>query len=158
MKSVIEHLTHLVDVNRDAEAGFRAAAEGVENTQLQTQFANYASRHAEFASELNAEIQRLSDGSESESSTSGSVGNAIHQGWLDLKSMLSGHSAGNLISACSDGEESAYVAYLDAVDAIGSGQTHTLLRKQVDQITEFRTRLTRLTDQARHGVEFQKNE
>lgn len=158
MKTIVEHLSHLVNVNRDAEAGFREAAETVQNSELETLFSGYASRHAGFATELDTEIRRLGGGSEAESTHSGGVGSAIQRGWLELKSALTGHSPASMISACEQGEESAYVAYLDATDAIGGGQIHTLIQKQADQVKEFRTRLTRLVGEAKDGVDFQKNE
>lgn len=149
-----EHLNHLIEVNKDAEAGFRTAAENVRNSEIETLFSGYASRHAQFVTDLCAEIERLGGCP----SDSGTFGAALHRGWLDIKSSLSGHSVGSMLAACENGEQSAEAAYLDAADAITTGQTHTLIEKHCEQIKGFRTRLIRLVGEVKDGVEFQKNE
>jgi uncharacterized protein (TIGR02284 family) len=152
--SLIDLLNRLVHVNTDAETGFVAAAENVKNSELETLFGGYAKQHAKFILELQEEIKRL-DGN---CSDSGTLGGAIHRGWMDLKSALSGHSAASLLAACEDGEQSAEAAYSDAVKAESRGQTHTLVEKHWQQIKGFRTRLARLVGQTKDGVEFQDNE
>jgi uncharacterized protein (TIGR02284 family) len=152
--TIINQLNHLLEVNKDAEAGFRTAAENVRNTEIETLFSDYALQHAQFGTQLKSEIEHLGG----RSSSSGTFGGAVHRGWMDVKSTLAGHSAGSMLSACQSGEESAESAYLDALDANPSGRTHTLLEKHYNQIKEFRTRLTRLVGQIKEGLEFQENE
>jgi len=150
----VDHLNHLIAINKDAEAGFRTAAENVRNSEIETLFSGYASQHGRFVTELIAEVERL-DGDPSDS---GTFGGALHRGWLDVKSALSGHSAGSMLAACETAEQSAESAYLDAAEAITAGQTHTLIEKHREQIKAFRTRLVRLVGEVKDGVEFQKNE
>jgi len=154
MSDTIDHLNHLVAINRDAEAGFVTAAENIKNTELETLFTGYSKQHGKFAVELQAEIKRLG-GSYSDS---GTVGGALHRGWMDVKSALSGHSAAAILGSCESGEESAEAAYTRAADANSSGQTHTLLEKHRQQIQQFHTRLCRLIGETKDGVDFQKNE
>lgn len=151
--NVLEHLNRLVQVNKDAEAGFLNAAGNVQNSELETQFANYAKQHGKFAADLQKEIERLGENPPD----SGTVGGAVHRGWMDVKSALTGHSAAAILSSCEDGEQSAQAAYADAMADISRGQTFTLLEKQRQQVTEFRTRLARLVDETKDGLEFQKN-
>ncbi len=150
----IERLNHLIHINKDAEAGFRTAAEQTENSELETLFDGYTKQHAKFAVELQQEIERLGG----TFSDSGTFGGTLHRGFMDVKSALSGHSAKGILASCESGEESAESAYIDAENANPSGQTHTLIEKQRNQIKEFRTRLTRLVGEIKDGVEFQKNE
>ena len=152
--SSIDRLNHLIEVNKDAEAGFRTAAESVRNSEIETLFSGYASRHAQFVMELTAEIQRL----KGDPADSGTLGGALHRGWMGITSALSGHSAAGMLNACENGEQSAESAYLDAADVITTGQTHTLVQKHCKEINGFRTRLARLVGEAKDGVEFQKNE
>jgi uncharacterized protein (TIGR02284 family) len=149
-----KYLNHLVEINKDAEAGFVTAAENVKNSELESLLTGYAKQHAKFASELQDEVERLGG----KPPDSGTVGGAVHRGWMDVKSAFTGGSAAAMLSACENGEQSADSAYLDAEDTISSGQTHTLLTKQREQISAFRTRLTRLLGEIKDGVEFQKNE
>jgi uncharacterized protein (TIGR02284 family) len=151
---IVDMLSHLVHINNDAEAGFRTAAENVKNSEIETLFVNCAKQHAKFAAELQTEIQRLGGSP----SAAGTLGGALHRGWMDIKSALSGHSAGSMIAACETGEQSAEAAYADAADTNPTGQAHTLIERHAEQIKAFRTHLTRLAGQIRDGVEFQKNE
>jgi uncharacterized protein (TIGR02284 family) len=151
---IIHDLNHLVSVNKDAEAALRTAAENVQNSEVESIFIGYAKQHAKFLAELQAEIERLGG----KTSESGTLGGAIERGWMDLKSALSGHSAGAMLSSCESGEQSAEVAYTNAAEAHPSGRTHTLIEKHRQQIIGFRTRLARLARETKDGVEFQKNE
>ncbi len=151
---IAKQLNHLVEINKDAEAGFVTAAENVKNSELESQFAGYAKQHAKFAEELQREVDRLG-GNPPET---GTMQGAIHRGWMDLKSALTGHSAAAMLSACENGEQSAEAAYADAEDLISTGQTYTLLQKQKQQIVAFRARLCRLVGETKNGVEFPKNE
>jgi uncharacterized protein (TIGR02284 family) len=152
--NTLDGLNRLIQVNKDAETAFHAASENVKNSELDSLFDGYAKQHAKFAAELEQEIQRLG-GNFSES---GTLGGALHRGWMDLKSTLSGHSAAAILESCQAGEESAEVAYADAADEYPGGQTYTLIEKHRQQIKEFRTRLTRLVGETKDGVEFQTNE
>jgi hypothetical protein len=49
--STIDQLNHLVYINKDAEAGFRAAAGNVKNSEIETLFDGYAKQHAKFITE-----------------------------------------------------------------------------------------------------------
>jgi uncharacterized protein (TIGR02284 family) len=149
----IDQLNHLTEVNQDADAGFRTAAENVRNSEIQTLFTNYAKNHARFYAELQAEIERLGGSS----SHSGTLGGALHRGWLDVKSALSGHSVGSMLTACQTAEQSAESAYLDVIGTNPTGQTHSLLRKHCEEIKGFRTRLARLAGELKDGIEFQEN-
>lgn len=96
-------LNHLVQINKDAQAGFLAAAENIQNSELETLFTKYATHYANFAAELQAEIERLGG----TYSDSGTLGGALHRGWFDLRSTLSGHSAAAILTSCETGEDSA---------------------------------------------------
>lgn len=150
----IDQLNHLVAINKDAEAGFRTAAENIKNSELETVFTGYAKQHARFAADLQEEIKRLGG----TFSDSGTLGGALHRGWIDLKSTLSGHSTAAILTSCETGEQSADAAYAQAADANPSGQTHTLIDKHWQQIKGFHTRLCRLIGETKDGIDFQQNE
>lgn len=153
-RNAVDDLNHLIEINKDAEAGFRTAVANVKNTELETLFGGYAIKHLRFIAELQEEIKRLGG----KYTESGTVGGALHRGWMDLKSAVSGHSAAAMLASCQSGEESAAAAYEDAFDANPTGQTHTLLQRHRQQIEEFCTRLTRLVKETNNGLEFPANE
>lgn len=150
----VDSLNQLIHLNRDAEAGFRAAAENIKNSELETLFNNYAAQHAKFTADLEDEVIRL----RGTVSDSGTFGGTLHRGWMDLMSTLSGNSASVMLKSCENGEQSVESAYLDAADVYPTGQTNKLIEKQLQQIKGFRTRLARLIGETDRGVEFQKNE
>jgi uncharacterized protein (TIGR02284 family) len=153
--NIIDDLNRLVSVNKNAEAGFASAAESVKNSELETLFGNYAKQHSKFATELQDEVRRL----KGDITDSGTFGGALHRSWMDLKAALSGGAAAtSILKSCEGAEQSVEVAYIDAVDANPSGQTHALITKQRAQIEGFRTHLARLVGETKDGVEFQKNE
>jgi len=153
-ENVINLLNGLLRMARDAEEGFRTAAENVRNSELETVFSGYAQQRATFARALMAEIKRL--GGEPEDA--GTWGGAVHRGWIDLKAALSGGSAGAIIAACESGEESAEAGYARAADTEISGKTRALIEDQWQQVKEVHTRLRRLRAEIADGIEFQKNE
>ena len=54
-----EALHHLIDICRDGERGFRAAAEAVSDPRLKTLFKELAAERAKFAADLVPHLQRL---------------------------------------------------------------------------------------------------
>lgn len=153
MPDALDHLTRLIALNHDSEAGFNTAAENVNNTELETVFSGYAKQHAKFARELEQEVGRAGGNA----SDAGTLGGAIHRNWLDLKAALTGHSAAGILESCRSGEESAEVAYDEATRDISTGQTYSLLTRQRQHVNEIRTRLARLVQETKDGVEFQAN-
>jgi uncharacterized protein (TIGR02284 family) len=150
----IPGLNHLVEINKDAEDGFSSAAQNVRNSELETLFAGYAKQHAKFAAELRQEIDRLGG----RPTTSGTFGGALHRNWMDLKSVLSGHSAAAILASCESGEQSAIAAYTEAADANATGRIRSLIEKHLQQIQGFHTRLCRLVGETKDGIEFPHNE
>lgn len=155
----IDQLHRLIQINKEAQAALRTAAQAVKNSELESLFNDYAKQHAKFESELAEELHRLGG----TVSTSEAETGAPPHGWFaslttDIKSALFGHSPAALLSSCESGEESAEIAYQDAADVNPSGQTHTLVDKQWKQIKGFRTHLARLVSETKDGTEFQTNE
>ncbi len=151
---VLDYLNHLIEINKDAEAGFLTAAENLKNSELESTVTGYAKQHAKFALELQREVDRLGGKPEK----AGTAGGALHRGWIDFKAALTRHSPKPILTACESGEDSALAAYADAEAGISTGQTFNLLQKQREQITAFKTRLWRLINEIKDGVEFQQNE
>ena len=152
--NTIDHLNHLVTINKDAETGFLSASKDIKNSELATLFNGYAAQHGKFAAELQSEVARRDGDVEH----AGTAGGALHRGWMDLKAALTGSSTVAILRSCEGGEEHAVVAYDDALKANPTGQTRKLIDKQVEQIRGIHKHLHRLVGETEDGVEFQKNE
>lgn len=103
----ITTLNHLIETCRDGEHGFRTAAESVRSAQLKRLFEQYAEQRARFAAELQAAVQHLGGRPE----TSGSVTGALHRGWMNVKSAVTGDDDASVVAAAEAGEDSAVSAY-----------------------------------------------
>jgi uncharacterized protein (TIGR02284 family) len=146
-------LNDLIETCKDGEQGYQTAAEHVQNTQLKTIFSDYAKQRGEFARHLQAEVERLGGNP----TDSGTVTAALHRGWMDLKSALSGGDGAAIIAACETGEDSAAAAFERVVNMELTGQTKSLVEKQWRQIKEAHAHMLLLKEEAA-GSDFPKNE
>jgi uncharacterized protein (TIGR02284 family) len=105
-------LNGLIETCKDGEQGFQSAAEGVKDPNLQRLFQSYSQQRAEFASELQTEVKRLSE----DPVDSGHVAGALHRGWLNIKAAVSGKDEGAIISECERGEDVAVRNYREALE------------------------------------------
>ncbi len=153
-EDTIRQLNELIQVCRDGEQGFRTAAEQVRNTELETMFSSYAKERAEFVRELEAEVKRLGGATEE----AGTLSGALHRGWMDVKSALSGGDAGAMIAACETGEAHAEEAYSRAIHTYVSGKSRSLIDKQWQRIKEAHARIHRLMGETKDGTEFPRTE
>ncbi|MGI8742270.1 MAG: ferritin-like domain-containing protein [Bryobacteraceae bacterium] len=153
-EETIDHLNGLIEVCKDGEQGYLEAAKTVHNSQVTTIFNEYAKQRAHFARDLQTEVERLG-GSPPDH---GSLTAALHRGWMDLKSVLSGGDAGAIIAACETGEDSAQAAFERVVNTDISGHSRSLVEKQWQKIQEAHKHMLRLKAEGASGAEFPKNE
>jgi uncharacterized protein (TIGR02284 family) len=153
-EETVAHLNELIEVCMDGERGYRTAADHVRNSQLESVFGEYAKQRAGCARQLQAEVVRLGG----DAADSGTLKAAVHRGWIDLKSALTGGDGSAIIAACETGEDFAQAAFERVVNAGISGETRSLVEKEWRQIGEAHQRLLRLKAEIAAGAEFQKNE
>ena len=108
---VIATLNDLIETSRDGEAGFRTCADGVKNAQLKQMFEQAAGRCRQAVSELQAKVRGLGGDPESR----GSVSGALHRGWVDIKSTITGMDEAAVLAECERGEDVAKKAYEEAL-------------------------------------------
>jgi uncharacterized protein (TIGR02284 family) len=109
---VASTLNGLIETCKDGEQGFRSAAEGVKDPNLQRLFQSYSQQRAQFAAELQMEVKRLAE----DPVDSGHVAGALHRGWLNIKTAVSGNDEGAIISECERGEDVAVRNYREALE------------------------------------------
>jgi uncharacterized protein (TIGR02284 family) len=79
-------LNQLIQTCRDGEQGFQAAAQGVDDPNLQHLFESYAQQRGEFANDLEQEVERLGQ----EPSDGGHLTAALHWRWTSIKAAVAG--------------------------------------------------------------------
>jgi uncharacterized protein (TIGR02284 family) len=135
-------LNQLIETSKDGELGYRTAAEYVRNTQLQTIFQDYSRQRARFIQQLQAEVERLGG----TPATSGSLTAALHRGWIDVKSALSGGDGSAIVAACETGEDAAVASYQGVLDTNISGETRSIVERQFHQVEEAHHHMRRLKE------------
>lgn len=135
-------LNGLVETCKDGEQGFREAAEGVKNTSLRSVLNEYARQRSQFASELQNHVQRLGG----DPATSGSTSGALHRGWINLKSALTGKDDHAILAECERGEDSAVQNYQKVLAEDVPSDLRSVVEAQYRQILEAHNRIRSLRD------------
>lgn len=112
-KNTISTLNDLIETLKDGQYGFKHASENVEDSDLKTLFGSYSMQRSKFAGELQQELVRLGEPAPEEGAT---VTGALHRGWINLKSALSGKSRHAVLAECERGEDHALSVYKKAVE------------------------------------------
>ena len=132
VEETISCLNGLIETCRNGELGYAEAARLVKDTRLETILEGYAKERAGFVRALQAEVRKLG-GTPAES---GTIGAAMHRGWMELKSLATLGSGGAILAACETGEDSAWTHYKEATDSDISGESRTLIDKQWGKVKE----------------------
>ena len=130
--AVASTLNQLIRTCRDGENGFRTAAENVEDPNLRRLFESYSQQRAEFAAQLQIEVERLAQ----KPAEDGHVAAAFHRGLMELEGGLVGRDEGSIISECERGEDAALKAYDEALGTTLSPELKGLIERQYREIRE----------------------
>lgn len=104
-------LNDLIQTLKDGEEGFRTSAENLKDVSVRSQFQAFASQRAQFASELQSEVARIGGKPE----TSGSTSGALHRGWIEMKSAITGKDDHAILAEAEKGEDAAVKNYREAL-------------------------------------------
>jgi len=109
-----EVLEHLVEICRDGERGFQAAAQYVETTELKALFIRLAEQRHTFACDLAPHVNRLGGST----LANGTGAGAVHRGWMNVKAHVPGHHDHMIVTEAERGEHAAIKAYDDALNGV----------------------------------------
>ena len=139
---VISMLNGLIETCRDGQEGFKEAAEGVKHSDLKTTFYEYSQQRAEFAGVLQGLVRSLGGDPETE----GSFAGAVHRGWIDLKSAITGGDDQSILNECERGEDSAKEAYADALKHNLPSDVSDILQQQYQGVQAAHNRVKGFRD------------
>lgn len=107
-------LHHLIDLCKDGERGFRAAADHVSDQTLKSLFTTLATQRKQFAEELLPHLGRLGGQPDAEGTNAG----AIHRQWMVLKGLVPGRHDHHIVEEAARGEHTVLDAYEDALNGM----------------------------------------
>jgi uncharacterized protein (TIGR02284 family) len=137
---VISTLNGLIETCKDGQKGFKEAAEGVERSDLKTLFYEFSQQRAEFAGVLQELVRSMGGDPEN----SGSMAGAVHRGWIDLKSAITGKDDGAILNECERGEDSAKDAYAEALESSLPANVEDVVRQQSQAVLAAHNRVRSL--------------
>lgn len=143
MKKEITVLNNLIETLKDGQEGFKQAADSIRNPALKTLFSDYSQQRSRFATALQSEARR--DG-ETEPETHGSATGALHRGWINLKSAITGGDEHAILAECERGEDSAVEEYKKVLDDGLTPSARELVSRQFAEIKAAHDRIRSLRD------------
>ena len=111
-KEIISVLDELIETLKDGHEGFRQAADAVSDPKLKSLFRDYSDQRSRFASALQTEARKFG---EANPETNSSAAGALHRGWINLKSAITGGSEYAILAECERGEDSAVEEFQEAM-------------------------------------------
>jgi uncharacterized protein (TIGR02284 family) len=137
---VISSLNTLIEICKDGQDGFKDAAEGVERSDLKSTFYEFSQQRAEFKGVLQQLVRSLGGDPE----TSGSLSGAIHRGWINIKSAVTGKDEAAILNECERGEDYAKEAYADAAKLNLPSNVADIIRQQSQSVLAAHNRIREL--------------
>lgn len=142
---VISTLNDVIETCKDGEQGFRACAEDVQNGEIKSMLIQRSQHCADSAKELQSEVRRLGG----DPDTHGSVSGALHRGWLNVKSAITGKDEAGVLAECERGEDVAVDRYKDALAHELPADVRNLIERQYKGVLTNHELVRGLRDSAR---------
>ncbi len=139
-------IDNLIETLKDGQKGFEQAAEAVSDPKLKSLFSNYSQQRSRFAAALQSEARR---NGETEPETSSSATGAMHRGWINLKSVITGGDEHAILAECERGEDSAVEQYKKALEDGLTPAAQELVSRQFTEIKAAHDRIRSLRDAAK---------
>ncbi|MFN6962801.1 MAG: ferritin-like domain-containing protein [Pyrinomonadaceae bacterium] len=127
---VISTLNNLIETCKDGQEGFRQAADGVERSDIKSLFFEFSQQRAKFAGELQTLVRELGGDPEN----SGSMAGALHRGWINIKSAVTGRDEEAILNEAERGEDSAKDNYRAACEMDLPANVMTVVRDQYESV------------------------
>lgn len=142
-REIISVLDELIETLKDGQEGFKQAAEGVTDPKLKSLFRDYSDQRARFVTALHSEARKFGEQKPEDKS---SAAGALHRGWINLKSAVTGGSEHAVLAECERGEDSAVEEYQKAVEDGLPPALQDVVSRQFAEIKAAHDRIRNLRD------------
>ena len=138
----------LLEINRTGMEGYETAAEKVDQGRVRSTLSEFAQQRAQFQQELKEaatqlHIQPQDKTTVEEVATTAAA--AVHRGWINIKSMVTGASTDAVLGECETGDAMALTAYETALKATDlTPAFKALLQRQHGAILQAKNQVTAL--------------
>ena len=140
---VVSSLKNLIEICHTGHQGYTTAAENIKNGEYAALFRSYSAQRHAFENELKQHVNRL--GGEAESTNASGLladaAGALHRGWINIKSAVTGGGIEALLDECERGDEAAVKAYQEALEQPFPQDIAQVVRQQYHSIQEAYTRV-----------------
>jgi uncharacterized protein (TIGR02284 family) len=141
-------LNDLVETCKDGMKGYETAAENVTNPQIKAELSRLAQQRASFVNELESQARQYGINTRNENTVEGAVmdaAGAVHRGWINLKSAISGNSSSAILNECENGDAAALKTYEEALEVQNlPSDIRNVIERQHHDILEAKNRITTL--------------
>ena len=145
-REVVSVLDELIATLKDGQEGFRQAAESVGDAKLKSLFEDYSNQRARFVTALQMEARKF--GEEKPDNNSSAAG-ALHRGWINLKSAVTGGNEYTILAECERGEDSAVEEFEKAMEDGLPPALQDIVARQYAEIKAAHDRIRDLRDAAK---------
>lgn len=140
---VISTLNDLIETCKDGEAGFRACANNVRDTQLKSLFESRAIDCERAAMELQEFVRSYGGDPENRSSLAGT----LHRRWVDIKATVTDQDDHAVLSECERGEDVALRSYRNALDKVLPPEVRSMVERQYQGVLRNHDQVKALRNQ-----------
>ncbi len=142
--TTISTLNNLIETCKDGQEGFKQAAEGIQRSDVKSVFYELGQQRAKFAGELQGLVRELGGDAETTSSTAG----ALHRGWINIKSLVTGKDDAAILNEAERGEDVAVNAYKKALEETLPANVQTIVQRQATEVKTAHDKVRDLRDSA----------
>ena len=141
-KDTIATLNGLIETCENGVKGFQTAAEAVKGSEAKTVFQGRIKTIEQAEAALRAEVRLLGGDPEK----GGTAAGAVHRGWIDLKSVITGGDDAAIIAECERGEDHAVSQYEGALKKGLPLDIRAIVERQYQGVLQNRERVRRLKE------------
>lgn len=145
-ETIARTLTDILNLNRTSVKGYQEAAEEVKNSELKSKLSGFSQQRAGFVSALEGFASQYGiDAKDTNTveSLATDAAAAVHRGWINIKSAITGQDDSAVLEAAETGEASALKAYETALSSsdLPAG-AKSVFQQQHDAILQAKNWLT----------------
>lgn len=130
----------VITICRDAEQGFRGAAQAVNAPALKEMFEQYSVQRGQFAAELQAAVKSLGF----EPIDPQGLGGMLHASWISLKALVTGHDVHGVLVEAERGEDWSLKTYRVALGKTLPAEIALIMERQFKEVQSAHDRIQNL--------------